>query len=389
MVSLLPSNATPLEQALEAAFRSDLDANALCGFKFRPEAMPFIFEDLVAEYGLGPVRLWIQDAAEVLKEGVLFQRLRGTPAAIKMALRWTGLQNVVIEEEPVGAHFAEFQLGLEGLPADLSIEAIFALADMAKPARARLTRLYNSLYDRRHLVLDANIYGDFLSGYSGVWVGDLQVSFGRQESYAAHRATASEQKHATLCTHLQTIWNRDIFRLDEGILDEEQTELFDPGFVHEHAFIFAVIGGVGQEAIRRTAHCLAKSQLVLSDGFTLGAENTALGAFWVEELGQLFQLDADTLSNHAWKRQRAEILERFLEERAETAAYGDASQPQSLGSRERQPVCTSPGSTATAVQQRHSLASTAAYTGVLLWHDHVHLDRPWGAEQPIVVALTR
>jgi hypothetical protein len=102
------------------------------------------------------------------------------------ALKWTGLEDVIVEEEPSGEHFAEFQLGLEGIPYNLSIDAIKALADMAKPVRARLTRLYNSLYDRRHLILDQNQYGDFLSDYSGIrdsddpMIGSLQISFGRE-----------------------------------------------------------------------------------------------------------------------------------------------------------------------------------------------------------------
>lgn len=47
MVSLLPSNATPLEKSLEAAFQSVLDVSELRGFKFKEDAMPVIFEDLV------------------------------------------------------------------------------------------------------------------------------------------------------------------------------------------------------------------------------------------------------------------------------------------------------------------------------------------------------
>lgn len=224
MVSLLPSNTTSLEKSLETAFQSVLEVSELQGFKFKKEAMPFIFEDLVQEYGLESVRLWIKDASEVLKEGVLFQRLRGTPAAMKMALKWIGLDHVIIEEEPVGKHFAEFQLGLEGLPSDFSIEAILALTDMAKPARTRLKCLYNSLYDRRHLVLDENTYGDFLSGYSGVFWEDLQISFGRQESYEVFSALNSEQDQATLRHHVQGLGNHDVFRLDESYLDEEKTE---------------------------------------------------------------------------------------------------------------------------------------------------------------------
>jgi P2-related tail formation protein len=100
--SLLPSNATPLESSLEQAFAWNFEPNDLRSFKFKTEAIPYLFDDLVYEYGLQEVQLWITDSSEVLREGLLFQRLRGTPAAMKMALKWTGLEDVIIEEEPYG-----------------------------------------------------------------------------------------------------------------------------------------------------------------------------------------------------------------------------------------------------------------------------------------------
>lgn len=57
MVSLLPSNATPLEKELEKLFPPDLDLTLLRGFKFNEATIPYIFEDLIQEYGLETVRL--------------------------------------------------------------------------------------------------------------------------------------------------------------------------------------------------------------------------------------------------------------------------------------------------------------------------------------------
>lgn len=303
---------------------------------------------------------------------------------MKMALKWTGLEKVRIEEEPAGEHFAEFQLGLEELPSDFSIEAILALADMAKPARARLTRLYNSLYDRRHLVLDGNIYGDFLSGYSGVFLDDLQISFGRQETYEVQDALDSEPAHSELRNHVQNLWNHDIFRLSESYLDEEKTELLDPRFVHEHAFNFEVVQGVSEESIRKTSSCLAKSQLILSDGFVLDSENTVLSAFYVQETGRCFQLDYDTLSNHEWKQRYVEILERFVKKHTDTVVYDEIPVTQSFSVRERKVGVCSPKLSAVYLSQRESLALEVTYTGILLWHDHRHLKRRWDEEEVIV-----
>jgi P2-related tail formation protein len=85
--TLLPSNATPLESSLEQAFSGASEPNELRGFKFKAEFVPYLFDDLVYEYGLESVSLWLEDSTEILREGLLFQRLRGTPAAMKMALK--------------------------------------------------------------------------------------------------------------------------------------------------------------------------------------------------------------------------------------------------------------------------------------------------------------
>ncbi len=299
--SLIPSNATALEKGLEGSFQSVLDVSQLRGFKTKPDAMDLIFEALVQEYGLEEVRLWIQDASKVLEEGILFQRLRGTPAAMKIALKWTGLENVVIEEAGPGEHFAEFQLGLEGLPSDLSVEALVALADMAKPARSRFSRLYNSLYDKRRLVLDKNDYGDFLSGDSGVTMDGLQISLGREQAHTVLEGLLGEAMESLLRDHVAGVTDRFVFRLDDSWLDDEKTELWDPGFVHEHAFVFEVQDGLAntEHAIQDVHTCQAKSQVVLDDGFELDSVNAALGASTLQEIGGPLVLDSDdTLSNH-------------------------------------------------------------------------------------------
>lgn len=388
--SLLPSNATALEKGLEASFQSTLDVSQLRGFKTKPEAMGLIFEDLVQEYGLEEVRLWIQDASKVLEEGILFQRLRGTPAAMKMALKWTGLENVVIEEAGPGEHFAEFQLGLEGLPSNLSVEALVALADMAKPARSRFSRLYNSLYDKRRLVLDENDYGDYLSGDSGVMVDGLQISLGREQAYAVSECLLGEPIASILRDHLASVTDRFVFRLDDSLLDGEKTELWDPGFVHEHAFIFEVQDCLAntEHAIQEVHSCLAKSHLILDDGFELDSVNTALGASTLQEIGGQFVLDSDdTLSNHQWRQERVEILERFYEKHSLKAHVDTEFAFDAAYQRHHYEMAvSSPAIMRIHRTMRDSL--TARYPGVVVWHDHKHREKAWSDEE-VVVAYTQ
>jgi P2-related tail formation protein len=382
--SLLPSNATALESSLEQAFHWDFEPNDLRGFKFKTEAVPYLFDDLVYEYGLESVSLWLEDSTEILREGLLFQRLRGTPAALKMSLKWTGLEDVIIEEEPAGEHFAEFQLGLEGLPNNFSIDAIKALTDMAKPVRTRLTRLYNSLYDRRHLILDQNQYGDFLSDYSGIRdASTLQISFGRETEFGINATLPNQHLHYKLRDRISILYNSNVFVLDSGILDEDFTELFDPGFVHEHSFIFEMPDGIALAEIPQTCVSQAKSQLILSDDDPLGSENTALGSFFVQETGGVFVLGEDALSDHLWEQTKTEVLERFTDEFFAEAAHPQTYETAKWSASTHFLYAANPSISASSLRQTHFAPFTAAYTGAIFWHDHRHLDRPWNTEEAI------
>jgi hypothetical protein len=374
---------------LEQAFAWALNPDDLRGFKFKTESVPYLFNDLVYEYGLEAVSLWLEDSAEILREGLLFQRLRGTPAAMKMALKWTGLEDVIIEEEPSGEHFAEFQLGLEGIPYNLSIDAIKALADMAKPVRARLTRLYNSLYDRRHLILDQNQYGDFLSDYSGIrdsddpMIGSLQISFGRETRCEIDATLPATHLSYTLRDKTYLIYNDNIFRLDYCILSEDYTELFDPGFVHEHSFIFEMPNGLANAAIPTVYSSFAKSHLVLSDDSPLDSENTALGAFFIKETGSPITLSDSALSDHIWKLTPTEILERFTNALADSAVPSQTYETTKWLASARF-YCVNANVFATSLHKTILPTLTASYTGAIFWHDHKHLDRRWNEEEPIV-----
>ena len=86
---LLPSNATPLEQALSLATdpltRLTLSAHAVRDFKAKPSdpLLPW----LIWEYGLGELLPYLPEPRRAIAEGILWQRLRGTPAALATALR--------------------------------------------------------------------------------------------------------------------------------------------------------------------------------------------------------------------------------------------------------------------------------------------------------------
>lgn len=175
--SLLPPNATPFMRAMEGApaFGSTFAAiETMVGAKFDPPDswLPY----LLYEYGLGELLPYLDDPRRAIREGVLWQRARGTPAALKTAFGWRGFGSATIEESAPGRRFYEFQvdpgkIAIGGENADL-----VGLAALSAPVRSRLVRLYHGL-DRREFRLSESrlSHGDLLSGWSGVWDSALQV----------------------------------------------------------------------------------------------------------------------------------------------------------------------------------------------------------------------
>ncbi len=107
---LLPPNATKEEQALVEAIDYKVNPSCIRGFKFRLEER--ILPWLIEEYELGEILRWVKDRRKAIVEGVKFQRLRGTPASLKIALKWANIEDITIIEEPPGKHFFELQIGI-------------------------------------------------------------------------------------------------------------------------------------------------------------------------------------------------------------------------------------------------------------------------------------
>jgi P2-related tail formation protein len=89
---LLPPNATPLERSLSVSTdlltRLACDTEKLAGFKSDPadSLLPW----LIWEYGLGELLPYLPEPRQAIAEGIRWQRLRGTPAALTTALSWIG-----------------------------------------------------------------------------------------------------------------------------------------------------------------------------------------------------------------------------------------------------------------------------------------------------------
>ena len=131
-----------------------------------------------------------EQLAAMVRNSIPWHRIKGTPASIKKALALFGIE-ATIEEDGRGDDWATYQVGVTGTPDMATARKIYQVATEMAPARCRLFRVYNDLYDFRPLYLsDGPDIGDgWLSFYSGVTVpgiGDDEdaplVSFGAELS---------------------------------------------------------------------------------------------------------------------------------------------------------------------------------------------------------------
>ncbi len=180
---LLPPNATQLEVDVDGLFdksgkiEESVDLLRIAKFESIPDSfIPW----LIYEYGLEEVIPWVTDEREAIRTGVSWQRIRGTPKALEIALSWIGFVAEKVEPEEIGRHFFEFQMELGAVPTRDLVENISELSKLSAPLRSRLIRMYHG-YDIRRFKLDGSEWGDLLGNYSGVWdnLTGTWLSFGR------------------------------------------------------------------------------------------------------------------------------------------------------------------------------------------------------------------
>jgi hypothetical protein len=185
--SILAPNASPLMRALEAAMLAPdavWDAALRVG-DVKRDVLDATLPFLVYEYGLEPVANWVPDLRRLLVDGRRWQRVRGTPRAIELALGWIDVTPERIEEHASDRWWDLFQLGLQQPVTDqAALERIIALTRLSKPAHKDVIRVYNDVYDLRALKMNrGRTNGNVLiNDWSGVWVkpGWPKISFGRK-----------------------------------------------------------------------------------------------------------------------------------------------------------------------------------------------------------------
>ncbi|SFD14194.1 phage tail protein [Pseudoalteromonas denitrificans] len=187
-MTILPPSAKPLVHTLENINQMPLSIDTAIGKlqTLKSDPSENLLHWLVWEYGLEAILPYSHDLKKVLKDGLSWQRIRGTPNSLNLALGWIDLNNVTIEAEPPGRHFYEYQLETGKIPGDKDVSRVLNLAKLSAPTRSKLARLYHN-YDVRKLDLSYGKFGQFLSDYSGTYFYDgeftaSKVSFARDHS---------------------------------------------------------------------------------------------------------------------------------------------------------------------------------------------------------------
>lgn len=163
---------------------------------------------LVWEYGLEELLPYLPDPRIAIERGLQWQRIRGTPASVRMALSWMAYSATIEQENPLTEHWYEYQLGLDSVPGTAQLRDTVGLARLSAPIGTRLARVYYG-YDYRHGVWDNFSYSDgsLWSADSGVYdpANDVVVSFGRRTTSHAEVGAiiVGSGFRATITTHCE------------------------------------------------------------------------------------------------------------------------------------------------------------------------------------------
>lgn len=183
---LLPSNATAWERAIanamDLAQLTTPSIDAIRGTKLTappPGWLPF----LIWEYGLGELTPFVPNLYDLIEEGIDWQRVRGTPAAIALALNWLTYTAEIEEESTLRRYWNLFQLEVDRVrDARVDLERIAGVAQLSVPKRSVFWRGFHG-FDIRPLTYGEKAWGEsHFAEYSGVRLaaGGPLWSFGRK-----------------------------------------------------------------------------------------------------------------------------------------------------------------------------------------------------------------
>jgi P2-related tail formation protein len=334
---------------------------------------------LIEEYGLEPfVQFFGGDRRRAIREGVPLIRKIGTPYAVKKLLELGGYPGSRLEEEPAGeAHWSEFQVELPFVPQTLSqIATAQAAIGLGKPLTRRLARMYAGL-DVRPAMLDEGLWEDvLLDDYSGIRLdpNGPVLSFGQEQDFVARlpngRPIALFAAEQSLCI---IVHNTDVFRLDEGILEMDDTRLNTDFSIGVSAVYLAQ--RQDEPSFIPDIQTIVQAMVVADEQHLFGDLNMTFARSRIVEVGDNLMLDEGVLdmtgiASHEEPIDR--LVERLIDAkilpRPHTLGFTGKVQSEVFARR------TMPAERVFAGHQRYDLGNAiyADYPGAAAWRDS-----PW------------
>ncbi|CAK01645.1 phage tail protein [Bartonella tribocorum] len=199
MVSLLlPPNSSLFERCLADAMAVDVQVKRALEDISRAKLItrpPSWLPSLIDEYGLQELTPYFSNSYDLIDQGLAWQRLRGSVAAIELGLQWLGLSAHFTPAWSGRAWWNSFQLDFDQLPEQSSLEAIEAIVDLSKSLRSDFRRSTYG-YDVGAIEGDMSHLDDSMLDFeSGVRLTarDTLFSFGRTTEIN-HTLTKQEGK---------------------------------------------------------------------------------------------------------------------------------------------------------------------------------------------------
>lgn len=346
-VDLLPSNATQLERDLSLSSNTlpRLSAATQRIRNAKREDIPdSVVPWLIYEYGLGEILPFVPDLRQALADGIQWQRVRGTRAAIDIGLGWIGFDAMVEESEAGTLRWADFQMGLDQAPNGLEFtNNVIQISRLSAPIRSRLFRIYGG-YDHRRFRLDDHLLsgGSWLADDTGVYLREdwPQLSFGRQFTDAFNLTADAtfglsiertrtdggiyEDRNILSVSQLDELvwepWHMEAERVtvSRGHFTSAGQWWLPPTYWADHTWDQG-LDWAGLLNRIQPAQKFAKAGIYLSDFCTLSDTNTTFPCRYEEELGDgpllLSEGDYDTgvgvLSEHLQRTEYVEWNERI------------------------------------------------------------------------------
>lgn len=143
---------------------------------------------LIWQYGLGELAPYLPDLNDLIEEGLQWQRVRGTPAAITRGLGWLSYTGT-LEEAPTRRRLwnkCQIQLG-RVRDADMpDLARIDGIVSLSPPLRSRFTRGFRGYDVRAAETSWKRFSGSIVGDDSGVYLPNVGAkwSFGRKHSGA-------------------------------------------------------------------------------------------------------------------------------------------------------------------------------------------------------------